>query len=273
MKPVLALTFCGLACSAHAQSATYSITLSTPGPIQHGDLVQGTLRCAWQDPAGVGYAGGAFRLRMDGLGIADVLVPNNSTNGVNSETSGQRVGVPASEIPPGHGWGTVADGWTSGRRPKRAYLDGDPEPTGLVAGGGFRNPPNNNNSLHYSVEFQAGATYLTGRNAANVEIWIEHAQAPLAAQGDPLFFEPSSDFALFKFQVRAPLSGSGTVTITPEIQVAAIYATPDGAQDLLTPAQIQTLSASFTYVPAPGLSPLIGIALTISLRRRTRRRI
>jgi hypothetical protein len=263
----------GLATAARAQSITYSVVLSTAGPAQHGAVVTGTLRCAWQDPAGIGYAGGAFRLRMDGLGITDVLVPNNSNNGANSEPTNQRVGVPLSEIPPGSGYATIGDNWTSGRRPKRAYIQIPGDPTGLVSGGGFRYPITGNGGpldLHYSVEQQAGVTYLTGRNGGLVENQIEHNQYPPALQADPLFFEPAASLNLFKFQVRAPLHGEGTATITPEILSASIFTSPTGTFDLLTTDQITAIGGSFTYSPAPpSLAPL-AIALAALARRRAR---
>jgi hypothetical protein len=261
-----------LAASAQAQYAmTYSIALSTPGPVANGALVQGAVHCSWVRPDGLGYAGGAFRLRMDGLGVADVFTPSNTNGGINSETTAQRVGVRfPSPIPPPYG--TVSDSWTSGRRPKRAYLADETDPGSVQSGGGFRFPPMGSGptDMHYSVEQQSGITYLTGRNGAGVENRIEHAQLPRALQGDPLFFEPSTDFDLFKFQVRAPLTGSGAATITPEILSSSIFTSETGAQVILTVNQIQALGASFTYTPAPAaaLPLLLAAWATPRLRRR-----
>jgi hypothetical protein len=248
---ILAASFT-VSAAVRADMATFSILLSTNGPVAHGAIVAGTLRCTWSQPDGYGYGGGSFRLRMDGLGIDDVLFPNNSSDGINSEDPTDRIGVPASELPPGAG--TLADRWTSGRRPMRTYLLDATDPTSIARGGfGFRLPPlgSRRTDVHFSVEQQSGVTYLTGRNGAGVENQIDHAQIPRSLQADPLFFEPSYGFDVFKFQVRAPRSGSGTATITPEIGIAFIFSTSAGAQHSLLPSQIHVIPASFTYTPAP----------------------
>jgi hypothetical protein len=258
-----------------AQTATFSVLLDAGPVVEHGTVVNGIIQVAWAADGGIGYAGGSFRLRMEGLDVADVLSPNNSGGGLYLEPGGDRVSVPAERLPPPAG--PVTDRWTTLRRPKSAYLLDASDPTSLRAGGGFRFPPNAQppTDLGYRVEQQAGVTYVTGRNAAFVEIGIEHAQIPLNLQTDPLFFVPEARFDLFKFQVRAPLHGTGAVTITPEPVVAfgnsaaSIYTSPDGAQAMLTPDQIQTLGASFSYVPEPGAAALLGIAL-LFLTSRTR---
>jgi uncharacterized protein (TIGR03382 family) len=260
----------GLAAAANAQQATFSVVLDHSGNVANGTIVNGAVHVVWSDPNGSnqGLAGGAFRLRANGLGVADVLFPNNSTNGVNSESSGNRVGVPAGDIaPPG---GTIGDSWTAGRRPKRAYFQDAGDPTTLVSGGGFRFSTlgTGPTDMHYSVEQQAGITYLTGRNGASVENRIEFAQFPRSLQADPLFYENRNSIDLFKFQIRAPLTGAGTVTITPEVLSASIFTSDAGAQDMLTAAQITATGASFTYSPSPSTLALLGLGGLVAGRRR-----
>jgi hypothetical protein len=251
------------------------VSLTPPPPAGgrylNGSVINGTVTVAWTAPGGVGYAGGAFRLRMDGLGTSDVLFPNNNTGGVNSETTAQRVAIPASELTD-PAFGTTTTNWTSGRRPKRGYLADATDPSSLQSGGGFRFPPNGTGptDVHYSVEQQAGVTYLTGRNGAGVENRIEHAQIPRALQADPLFFDPSANLDIFKFQVRAPLTGFGTVTITPEVLSASIFTSDAGAQVMLTAQQIAATGATFQYgvVPAPSTLALMGLGGLVAARRR-----
>jgi len=244
----------GLAAAANAQTAVFSVVLSTAGPVPNGTTVTGAVHVTWVDAAGIGYAGGAFRLRANGLGVSDVLNPNNSAGGVNGEAGSEQVTF-------GQG-GTQR--WTFGRRPKRVYIDafGDPQ-----SGGGFRFPPLNTGptDVHYSVEQQGGITYLTGRNGASVENRIEFAQIPPGLQADPLFFENAASFDLFKFAVRAPTSGSGTVTITPEVLSGAIFTSAQGAQDM---AVVTSTGATFTYAPAPSTLALLGLGGLIAGRRR-----
>jgi hypothetical protein len=274
MRPIAAIL--ALATSAHAQSVTFSVVLSTADPVSPGAVINATVRCTWQDPQGIGFAGGAFRFRIDDtagpFAMANVVAPNNNSGGVNSESTGDRVGVPASELFPGEG--TVPDRWTLGRRPKRAFLQDATDPTSLSIGGGFRFPPlgTGPTDLHYSVEQQTGVTYLTGRNGAGAENRIEFANLPPVLAEDPRWFERATAFDLFKFQVRAPLSGSGTVTITPEILLASIFISDAGAQHVLSPDQIHTTPASFTYIPAAGPAALLPLAIAFALRRSTRRR-
>jgi len=124
--------------------------------------------------------------------------------------------------------------------------------------------------VHYSAEpgGAAGNVLLTGRNGANVENRIEHAQVPPGVLSDPLFFEPATSFDLFKFAVRAPLTGSGTVTITPEVLSASIYISEQGAQHMLTAAQISATGGSFTYTPSPSTLALLGLGGLVAGRRR-----
>jgi uncharacterized protein (TIGR03382 family) len=256
------LAVAGLASAANAQSAVFSVVLSS-GSVANGATVTGTVRCTWTDTAGIGYAGGAFRLRMNdsgGLfGPANVLNPNNSSGGVNGESATEQVTF-------GQG-GT--NRWTFGRRPKRVYLDQFGDPT---SGGGFRFPTlgTGPTDVHYSAEpgGNPNDTLLTGRNGANVENRIEHAQVPPGVLSDPLFFENSTSFDLFKFAVRAPLTGSGTVTITPEVLSASIYISDQGAQHMLTSAQFSGTAGSFTYTPSPSTLALLGLGGLVAGRRR-----
>jgi hypothetical protein len=249
-----ACAWCGWAGAAAAQSAVYSVVFSTAGPVPSGGVVEGTMHCAWVDPTGIAYFGGAYRLRMDGLGVADVLSPNNSNDGVNGENSTDWVSVPASKIPlPG---GPVTDRWSSGRRPRSAYLLDASDPDSVVADGGYRFPPLGTfpTNLRYRVEQHAGVTYLTGRNGQNMENWIENALFPPPYFLDPLLIDRGTDLELFKFQVRAPLSGAGTVTITPDVLSCAILTNlSSGAFHRLTHDQIQVVGGSFTYVPGPSV--------------------
>src|SRR5258706_536034 len=103
MKPLAFATLCGLTATAHAQMATYTVLLPPAGPVPSGATVEGTIRCAWMDNNSEGYAGGAFRIRMDGLAVGDVLSPNHSNSGINGENASDVVGVPASQLPPGAG--------------------------------------------------------------------------------------------------------------------------------------------------------------------------
>jgi len=260
----------GLAAAANAQQATFSVQLDHSGNLANGTVVNGTVRVVWSDPNGSnqGLAGGAFRLRANGLGVADVLSPNNSAGGINSEANGNRVGVPASELPAGAG--TIADSWTLGRRPKRAYYQDATDPASLTSGGGFRFPTlgTGPTDMHYSVEQQSNITYLTGRNGASVENRIEFAQFPKTLQADQLFYEGRTTVDLFKFQVRAPLTGAGTVTITPEVLSASIFTSDAGAQDMLTAAQISATGGTFTYSPSPSTLALLGLGGLVAGRRR-----
>jgi uncharacterized protein (TIGR03382 family) len=261
----------GLAAAANAQQATFSVVM-TPGVVGNNALVNGVVRVSWTDAAGVGYAGGAFRLRFNDSGnnfaAANVVTPSNSNNGINSETTAQRVGVTAGELPTGAG--TVADSWTSGRRPKRAYLADATDPSSIQSGGGFRFPPNGPGAtdMHYSVESQSGVLYLTGRNGASVENRIEHAQIPRSLQPDPLFFDPGTSIDLFKFQVRSPATGLGTVTITPEVLSASIFISDAGAQHMLTANQISATGGTFAYSPSPSTLALLGLGGLVAGRRR-----
>jgi len=256
------LAVAGLAAAANAQQATFSVVLSDAN-VANGATVNGTVRVTWTDAAGIGYAGGAFRLRMvdsgGNFGVANVLNPNNSASGVNGEATNEQVTF-------GQG-GT--NRWTFGRRPKRVYINADGEST---SGGGFRFPTlgTGPTDVHYSAEpgGAAGNVLLTGRNGANVENRIEHAQVPPGVLSDPLFFEPATSFDLFKFAVRAPLTGSGTVTITPEVLSASIYISEQGAQHMLTAAQISATGGSFTYTPSPSTLALLGLGGLVAGRRR-----
>jgi hypothetical protein len=251
----------GLAAAANAQQATFSVVLSSAGPVPNGTTVNGTVRVSWTDAQGVGYAGGAFRLRMsdtgNNFGASDILNPNNTNGGVNGESGTEQVTF-------GQG-GTQR--WTFGRRPKRVLLDefGDP-----LSGGGFRFPTlgTGPTDVHYSADTVAGVTYLTGRNGAGVENRIEHAQVPAGVLADPRFFENAASFDLFKFAVRAPATGSGVVTITPEVLSASIYISDQGAQHMLTAAQISATGASFSYVPSPSTLALLGLGGLVAGRRR-----
>lgn len=253
--------------AAMAQTARFSVSVSPAGPVTNGTVVSGVVRVDWTagTSGAIGYAGGRFRLRMGGLGLADVLFPNGSNGGINSELSTDRVGVPAGELTPPAG--TVSDQWTLGRRPARAYLTN--APNGFTSGGGFRFPPlgTGPTDMHYSVEQQSGVTYLTGRHATGPEDQIELAQVPPGLQPDPLFFESAAGVDLFKFQVRAPLTGGGTVTITPEVAFARLYTSSSGAQ--VTPT-VSITPGVFTYTPSPAsLAPLALGILAAARRRRS----
>jgi hypothetical protein len=267
MRTLPLIACCGLAAAAQAQTAIFSVVL-TPGVPGNNTLVNGTVRVTWAATGGLGFAGGAFRLRLDGLDVSNVVTPSNSNGGVNSETTAQRVGVPASQLPPGAG--TVSDSWTSGRRPKRAYLADASDPSSIQSGGGFRFPPNGTGptDLHYSVEQQSGVTYLTGRNGAGVENRIEFAQIPPAIQTDPLFFEPSASFDLFKFQIRTPSSGAGPLTFTPDVLSASIYITAGGGQ--VTP-QVSVVPGVLVYVPSSAAAAPLALAFSAAALRRRRR--
>jgi hypothetical protein len=252
---------------ALAQTARFSVSVSPAGPVTNGALVSGVVRVDWTagTSGAIGYAGGRFRLRMDGLGISDVLFPNGGNGGINSEAAADRVGVPVGELTPPAG--TVSDQWTFGRRPVRAYLTN--APNGFTSGGGFRFPPlgTGPTDMHYSVEQQSGVTYLTGRHADGAEDQIEQAQNPPALLPDPLFFESAAGVDLFKFQVRAPLTGGGTVTITPEVAFARLYTSASGAQ--VTPT-VSVAPGTFTYTPSPSsLAPLAMGLLAVGRRRRS----
>jgi hypothetical protein len=232
----------GTAAAAPAQTATFRVLLSPAGPVGQGDRVDGVVRVEWSYPGAVGYLDGAFRLRMDGLSVGDVDVPN--------EIATERVGI--------NGAATV---WSSGRRPRT--FDG----ASGESGGGFRfliPQGTGPTQLSYRVENQAGATYLTGRNGSNIENRIEHVQD--AAFNNP-FFITDTAFDLFRFSVRAPTHGVGTVTITPEISIAAILLTPNGAN---TNVPATGIGASFTYLPGPGAVGLLCWAGASTLPRRRR---
>src|SRR3954451_10854613 len=94
------VAFC--AGSAVAQTARFSVSVSPAGPVTNGTLVSGIVRVDWTagSSGAMGYAGGRFRLRMDGLGVGDVLFPSGDSGGVNGEATGDRVGVPAGELTP-----------------------------------------------------------------------------------------------------------------------------------------------------------------------------
>jgi hypothetical protein len=270
MSSLAILATCGLAAAAHAQHITYSVLLSTSGPVPSGTTVSGTVRCEWVWAYGAGYAGGAFRLRMDGLSIGDVLSPDNSTGGINGEDAQDRVSVPAAELPPGAG--TVSDRWIIGRRPKRAYLADATDPGSIQAGGGFRFPPIGTHAtdMHYSVEAQSGITYLTGRNGSGVETQIGHVQLPRSLLNDPLFYEPAAALDLFKFTVRAPRSGTGTVTITPEVLSATAYDDTGRHDHHFIDGEISAVGVSFSYVPGPGGLLVLTLASFTLLRVRAR---
>jgi uncharacterized protein (TIGR03382 family) len=255
------LAVAGLAAAANAQQATFSVVLSDAA-VANGATVTGSVRVTWTDAQGIGYAGGAFRLRMqdtgNNFGPANILNPNNSAGGVNGEATNEQVTF-------GQG-GT--NRWTFGRRPKRVYINSDGEST---SGGGFRFPTlgTGPTDVHYSAEpGGAGITLLTGRNGANVENRIEHAQVPPGVLSDALFFETATSFDLFKFAVRAPLTGSGAVTITPEVLSASIYISDQGAQHMLTAAQISATGGTFTYTPSPSTLALLGLGGLVAGRRR-----
>jgi hypothetical protein len=239
---LIAAVLVGTSAAAQAQTATFRVVLFPAGPAGPGERVDGVVRLEWAYPSAIGYFGGAFRLRMDGLAVGDVDLPNESLS--------ERIGI--------NGAATV---WSSGRRPRT--LDGA---TG-ESGGGFRflvQQGTGPTQVSYRAETQAGVTYLTGRNGVNVENRIEHVQEPLI---DNAFFITDTAFDLFKFSVRAPLSGAGTVTITPEISLAFILLTPNGG-NMTVPAT--GVGASFTYVPGPGGAVLLGVVVALQVRRRRR---
>jgi uncharacterized protein (TIGR03382 family) len=235
-----------LAGSAAAQSVTLTVTGLPTEPVPNGAVVAAYVRPSWSADGGIGYAGGAFRVRFDGLSVADVTLPNENPN--------ERVGI--------NGAVTI---WSSGRRPPT--LDGT---TGNVDGT-FRQPPQGNSRLVYSVESQRGATYLTGR-MFGIERQIEHAQFPPALMPvDTSLFVSDASFDLFKFTIRAPLAGRGTVTITPEMISASIFIDANGAQVATTADQRTMIAASFTYTPGPpAVGPLALAAAGAALRRRRR---
>jgi hypothetical protein len=247
MRAVAAvIAVAGLTAAATAQNVTLSITGLPAGNVANGTSVTGFVRLSWTATGGIGYAGGAFRLRMDGLSVADVTVPN--------EVNTERVGI--------NGASTV---WSSGRRPRT--LDGNT----TNADGTFRFPPQGTGATNvgYRVETQSGATYLTGRNGGGTENQIEHAQLPPALMPtDSELFVSAASFDLFKFTVRAPLTGSGTVTITPEMLSAAIFTSVNGAQVQTTANQRTMVAGSFTYTPAPSTLALLGLGGLVAGRRR-----
>lgn len=285
MKKLLGgLALMALAGVANAQTATFSIVLNppAPGPVANGTMITGSVRVTWTrgTTSASGLAGGQFRIRFtdsgNNFGISGVTNPNGGSGGINGETTAQRVGVPLAEVLvayPGdtnlgtNPGGTVSDSWTSGRRPKRAYLQDSGDPTSLQSGGGFRFPPNGsgNTDVHYVVEGVAGNVILSGRNGMGVENRIEYAQTPRGLQADPLFYESQTTFDLFKFKITMPATGSGTITAMPEVAVASLFSSDQGAQ--VTPA-VSTTSATVTYTPAPSTLALLGLGGLIVGRRR-----
>jgi hypothetical protein len=250
-----ALVTIAAACLATGASAQVSVTLAVvldSGPfVGNGQAVRGTLRLTWTDPEGIGYSGGAFRLRFSdtggNFGAADITLPN--------EVNVERIGI--------HGASTI---WSSGRRPRT--FDGE---TGN-ADGSFRFPAQGTGATNigYRAEAQNGMIFLTGRNGAGVENQIEHAQLPPAVPPppDPPLFVTDTSFDLFKFTVRAPLTGSGTVTITPEMIWAAVFISESGMAHHTTAEQRTMVPASFFYtIPAPGVGWFV-VAVGMAARRR-----
>jgi hypothetical protein len=206
------------------------------------------VRVSWAAAGGIGYAGGAFRLRFDdsggNFGVADIILPN--------EVNTERVGI--------NGASTV---WSSGRRPRT--LDGE---TGN-ADGHFRFPPQSINNNDYRAENQGGTIYLTARNRSSFESQIEHAQLPpFYMPTDSTLFVSDASFDLFVFTVRAPLTGRGTVTIAPEMISGVVFTSAEGAGIQTTPAERTMVPASFTYVPLPPTGVVFAIVGLPGLRRR-----
>jgi hypothetical protein len=242
-----------VAAAARGQTVVLSVAGLPEGPVANGQLVSGVVRVSWSDDEGLGYAGGAFRLRLSDslqqLRAADILLPEESCT--------EHIGI--------RGASTV---WNEGRRP--ATLDGE---TG-DADGSFRHPValvGGANELWYRAEARSGSVFLTGRNAGGIETQIEHSQPPLAfAAGGGSLFVSEASFDLFKFTVRAPLSGHGSVQISPEAARAVIYTTPDGrGRHHTTSDQRLFEGASFSYAPAP--SALVALLLGGALMGRRRR--
>jgi MYXO-CTERM domain-containing protein len=227
---------------AQAQTVTYSVVLSTSGPVPTGAAVEATVRVAWSGASGIGYAGGALRMRLDGVAASQIDLP--------SEVAADHIGV--------GGQSTV---WGSGRRPRA-------DRGGGLADGGFRFPPAGSGptSLAYRAETQGGIAYLTARNGGNTEVRIEHAQLPPGLmQVDSTLFVSEASFDLFKFVVHAPAFGNGTVTVTPEVTYASIFTSAAGAN---VRAQFSATAASFTYTPAPAGLAVLGIGGLLVARRR-----
>jgi uncharacterized protein (TIGR03382 family) len=246
----------GLAAAVGTASGAQNVTLAVTGlptdPVPNGTAISAFVRLSWAAGGGIGYAGGAFRVRFDGLAeISDVVSPV----GVFVEQSTEQIGI--------NGAATV---WSSGRRPRT--LDGATE----HSGGMFRLPTNSPSPIgvHYRAERQNGVLYLTARNGQSVERQIEHAQLPPALMPtDNTLFVSDASFDLFKFTIRAPLAGRGTVTITPEMISAAIFTDANGAQLQTTAEQRTMVAASFTYTPGPpAAGPLALAAIGAALRRR-----
>jgi hypothetical protein len=221
-----------LASPAQAQSVTFQALLETSGPIAHGQTVRGSIWVNWTpgSSAAIGYGLGAFRLRMDGLTPADLDLPDEG---------------PPGTLPWDHG----------GRRPRSSVAD---------VLGGFRFPPVSDFSpvgVHYATTVHDGAAYLTSITSAG-ENRIRHSQiAPVFGNTG---FVTDTMFKLFRFSVRAPLSGAGTVTITPEGLGTELFLDEDGDR-LAVPNQ--AAPASFSFAPAPASVLLLVLAVP---RRRCR---
>jgi hypothetical protein len=207
----------------HPTPVTFHVLLSSNGPVGNGVRVDGMIRVDWSYPGGVGYYGGAFRLRMNGLSVGDIDLP--------VETTAEHIGI--------NGATTV---WSSGRRPRTS--DGATGDTG----GGFRFPPigSGPTDVRYVAEQQAGIAYLTSRNGQG-ENRIEHIQNPPNGPIPNPFFVTDPTFDLFKFSVRAPMNGSGSVSIGAEINVAEILLNP--VTNFFTDVAVSATVASFTYGP------------------------
>jgi hypothetical protein len=238
---------------AAGQNATLAVTGLPADPVPNGTAVTAYVRLSWTLPGGIGYAGGAFRLRFNdsgrNFGIPDVVIP--------SEQASEHIGI--------NGATTV---WSSGRRP--GTLDGNT----MHMDGMFRYPPQGTGAviLVYRVYSQADNIYLTGHNTG-VEGMIEHAQLPPGLMMvDSTLFVSDTSFDLFKFTVRAPLTGNGTVTITPEMLSAAVFTSPAGAVVQVTRDQWTLTPASFSYTPGPPISGLVMLVGLGAVRRRRGRR-
>jgi hypothetical protein len=212
-----------LAPTAWAQTATFSVVLSTPGPVQNGATVHGSLWIAWNLTGGYAYEGGAFRLRMDGLGPSDVNLP--------TEPPSDYIAVPGGDV-----------FWTDGRRPPY-FLGSD------IWVGGFRLP----RRPQYTADQEGGAVFLDAGGGP-----ILHSQDVFEAG-----VTTDAQFELFRFSVRAPLVGRGEVTITPDALVGnavdgaghlvPLVATGIPAAFTFVP-DVPTLSALLILLPNAGRS-------------------
>jgi len=273
MSKILAgLALATLAGAASAQTVTFSVIIN-PGPVGNGALVTGSVHVVWTPGASgaSGLAGGQFRLAFNDSGhnftTAGITAPLGTSGGTNGvESTRDNVGVPAGELPAGAG--TSADRWTLGRRPKRQYLADASDPASATGGGGFRFPGlgTGPTDLAYTAENQGGVIYLTGRNGAGTENRIEFAQTARGVNlPDPLFYESQRSFDLFKFQIRTPATGAGVISILPDVAIATLYVSDQGAQ--VTPV-ITSAAGGVAYSPSPSTLALLGLGGLVAGRRR-----